>query len=94
MPAGTLFGMPSREYLGQNLSWTYNVVYYNYTCSYGAPSSITYPSPNIWGVDQAEYTLDLSVPGGQPVLWDRTGFFSSYRNGGYDIAPASGKFFH
>ncbi|KAF7979665.1 hypothetical protein HWV62_41653 [Athelia sp. TMB] len=38
MPPGTLFGMPKRELLGQNLSWTYDVAYYNYTCSYRAPT--------------------------------------------------------
>lgn len=90
MPNGTLFGMPDRDLLGQNLSWTFDVVYYNYTCNYRAP---TYQAFDQWVVDQATYRTDPSVPGDQPTLSDRTGFFSMEGPGGYDISPLSGKFF-
>ncbi|KZP12171.1 hypothetical protein FIBSPDRAFT_898391 [Athelia psychrophila] len=86
MPAGTLFSMPSREYLSQNPSWTFDVVHYNYTCSYRAPTyqlslqaqdSSAWESVE-WVVDDAKYIFDTtSVPGVRPALTDRTGFFET-----------------
>lgn len=94
MPNGTLFGMPSRDYLGQNLSWTFDVVYYDYTCSYRAPMyqlfDQGYPVWDRvqWVVDDVTFISDDQVPGARPTLTDRTGFFDT----GYDIAPLSGKY--
>ena len=95
MPPGVLFGMPSRDLLGQNLSWTYDVVYYNYTCSYRAPTYQLFDQGNPvwdriqWVVDGEIYEPDYSVASARPTLADRTGFFET----GYDISPLAGKSF-
>ncbi|KAF7966512.1 hypothetical protein HWV62_38094 [Athelia sp. TMB] len=92
MPPGVLFGMPGRDLLGQNLSWTYNVVYYNYTCTYRAPTYQLFDQGNPvwdrvqWVVDGEIYESDSSVASARPTLADRTGFFET----GYDISPLSG----
>ena len=86
MPPGTLFGMPKRELLGQNLSWTYDVAYYNYTCSYRAPTyrAVSGAAGGLWDVGGQTF-----IPTTLPTLADRTGYFADT---GYDIAPLSGKF--
>ncbi|KAF7984926.1 hypothetical protein HWV62_9833 [Athelia sp. TMB] len=92
MPPGVLFGMPGRGLLGQNLSWTYDVVYYNYTCTYRAPTYQLFDQGNPvwdriqWVVDGEIYESDSSVASARPTLADRTGFFET----GYDISPLSG----
>ncbi|KAF7977170.1 hypothetical protein HWV62_4605 [Athelia sp. TMB] len=99
MPPGTLFGMPSRDYLGQNMSWSYEVTYYNYTCTFSPPTYqvLAYQAGDLprpwwqaeWVVDDIIFGIDVTVPGARPSLTDRTGFF--YETSGYDISPLSGK---
>ncbi|KAF7985544.1 hypothetical protein HWV62_3791 [Athelia sp. TMB] len=79
MPPGTLFGMPGRSQLGQNLTWIYDVVYFNYTCNYRAPVfSGTGPGAgafrnSMWTVDGVDYFPDYT--NGEPTLADRTGIW-------------------
>ncbi|KAF7968296.1 hypothetical protein HWV62_31043 [Athelia sp. TMB] len=54
MPPGTLFGMPGRSQLGQNLTWIYDVVYFNYTFTYFISRYIT----GIWPLKINPPTVD------------------------------------